>query len=98
RFVDTPVSRHFEKIALQRADVLALSAYTAGELRRIAPEMRCEVMPMPIDLNVFAPTRVRSRPGNRIGFCGRYSDPRKNIPLLLDAVARSRALGLELHC
>src|SRR5260370_1114639 len=32
----------------------------------------------------------------RIGFAGRYDDPRKNIKLLIDAVAICRESGLDL--
>lgn len=96
--LDTPFSRILEKVALRRAEVLALSQYTARELRRVVPGLHCDIMPMSIDAKMYASTRIRQVPTNVIGFCGRFADPRKNISLLLEAVACSRAQGLELQC
>jgi glycosyltransferase involved in cell wall biosynthesis len=50
---------------------------------------------MPIDPNLFSP-RTNARVRGRIGYSGRLDDPRKNIGLLLEALACMRAAGHEV--
>jgi asparagine synthase (glutamine-hydrolysing) len=96
RLLDAPVCRAFEKVALRRADTLALSRYTAGELRSLEPGVQLDVMPMPIDCATFRPAERRGS-GARIGFCGRFTDPRKNMALLFDALAQCFEAGLPVE-
>ena len=81
-----PVLRHLEKKLLRSryGTVLALSSYTSTELQKISKQSVCDVMIMPIDEKVFKRDASKTKPW-RIGFSGRYCDPRKNIDLLLTA-------------
>jgi glycosyltransferase involved in cell wall biosynthesis len=104
RIVDTlfdmPVCRSLENWALAHADVLALSNYTAAALRAAAPACAPGLLPMPIDTSLFTPADAApTGPSLRVGFAGRYQDPRKNVGLLIDAVAlcRRRGLAVTLH-
>lgn len=97
---DMPVCRWLETWALRRADLLALSNYTAAALRAAAPACSPGLLPMPIDTHLFTPEDGPSAaPSLRVGFVGRYQDPRKNIGLLIDAVAlcRRRGIAVSLH-
>ena len=55
-------------------------------------------MPMPINARLFHPTSELGRRLNRIGFAGRFADPRKNITLLFDAVAVCHQRGVLVTC
>jgi glycosyltransferase involved in cell wall biosynthesis len=96
--VDTPICRRLERSALRRTAVLALSDYTAANLQRLEPGARTTKMPMPIDTRLFYPVGEHSQLKNRIGFAGRFADPRKNMPLLFDAVAMCHARGVAVTC
>ena len=75
---------------------MALSQYTKRSLEEIAGEpIVSAVLPMPVDA-VFWTPRPESRVVGRVGFCGRLSDPRKNVELLLTAVARASASMAEI--
>src|SRR5205085_872790 len=54
------------------------------------------LLPVPIELELFAPRPAARVPG-RVGFAGRLNDPRKNVALLLAAVAELRAQGHDVH-
>ena len=75
-----------------RGRILALSGYTAAALEAIAHRPMDGVMRMPVNPAIFRPAPERLVPW-RIGFAGRYGDPRKQITLLLEAVARLVAGG-----
>lgn len=97
---DMPVCQRLERWALGRANILALSDYTAAALRATAPACTPRLLPMPIDTDLFTPADAApAAPSLRVGFVGRYQDPRKNIGLLIDAVAlcRRRGLAATLH-
>jgi len=88
RWVNAPVLRRMERDNLRAGGILPLSEHTRVMLDSIAGEPVCgNVLPMPIDCQFFQPDPVRVRKG-RIGFAGRLDDPRKNVGLLIDAVAR----------
>lgn len=93
RAVVRPFARHLERAILNRGYILSLSQYTRRTLDRLAkrPVVR-DVLPMPIDSEFFSPRR-ESRVQGRIGFSGRFDDPRKNIGLLLEALAILRKRG-----
>jgi glycosyltransferase involved in cell wall biosynthesis len=54
------------------------------------------VLLMPVDPSIFFPAPERIQPW-RVGFAGRYADPRKNIDLLLDAVQLLVSAGRPVH-
>ena len=94
RSLNGPVLRRLERQVLQapRGRILALSGYTATALAAIARRPMDGVMRMPVNPAIFSPAPERLVPW-RIGFAGRYADPRKQITLLLEAVARLVAQG-----
>jgi glycosyltransferase involved in cell wall biosynthesis len=87
RFVNSPAISRLERKILRAGNVLALSQYTRTTLNNIADyEAIKDVMPMPVDIHLFTPqnSEIYHR---SVGFVGRLADPRKNIGLLIDAVA-----------
>jgi glycosyltransferase involved in cell wall biosynthesis len=112
RFIDSifdrPVCTFLEKWLLKRVKVLALSNYTKTQLIKISGVNDIEVMPMLIDEKLFHHSignqnqgKLVNQPMNiKIGFAGRFSDPRKNILLLLDAlricISKKYLINLEL--
>lgn len=75
---------------------MALSHYTKQTLEEIAGDpIVSAVLPMPVDPAFWTP-RSESRVAGRVGFCGRLHDPRKNIDLLLAAVARASVFMPEI--
>lgn len=70
--------------------ILGVSRYTLDRLQSVgaAPE-RLDRLPIPVDPNIFSPPATA--PGQDvIGFAARFEDPRKNLPLLLEAMALLR--------
>jgi glycosyltransferase involved in cell wall biosynthesis len=96
-----PVLRRLERQILRAPGgrILALSPYTSRALATIAGRPMDGVLLMPVDPSVFFPAPERLQPW-KVGFAGRYADPRKNIDLLLDAVqdlvAAGRPVQLDL--
>jgi glycosyltransferase involved in cell wall biosynthesis len=75
---------------------MSLSQYTKQTLAEIVGEpIVGAVLPMPVDAAFWTP-RPESRVAGRVGFCGRLSDPRKNIDLLLAAIARASESMTEI--
>jgi len=92
RLLDGPLCRRAERRLLATVPLLPLSDYTARSLQEIAPGLRAAaLLPWPLagDL-ALAPWPAAADGRRRIGFCGRINDPRKNLPLLLDAFAQLR--------
>lgn len=96
--VNRPVLRYLERKILQNPDgtVVALSSYTSNELEKISNRKVSDVMLMPVDTGVYKPNYSKIKPW-RIGFSGRYCDPRKNIDLLLQAGRMIRDKGHEVE-
>jgi glycosyltransferase involved in cell wall biosynthesis len=94
RLLNAPVLRHLERRALRdpAGRILSISAATARSLERIAGRPLGGVLYRPCDSRRFRPAPQQCVPW-RLGFSGRYSDPRKRIGLLLEAVARLAAAG-----
>lgn len=85
------LARRLEPRLLASGMILALSEPTRRALDAVARRSVVSgVMPQPIDLDVFRPDPAAVVPG-RIGFIGRFDDPRKNLTLFLDALAQARA-------
>lgn len=96
RCVNAPVIRRLERELLSRGHTLALSEHTARALNALTPTPSVRgLLPMPVDGARFHPDPEARVPG-RIGFSGRIDDPRKNIPLLLEAYARLRQQGVDV--
>ncbi len=98
RIVNGPVIQRLERKLLGGGVILPLSRHTKGQLERILAGCTSSIFPAPIDLDRFAPCPEKTVFG-RIGFAGRFDDPRKNIELLLDAFVRvsSRFTSAELY-
>jgi glycosyltransferase involved in cell wall biosynthesis len=96
RTVVGPVARQLERAILNRGCILSLSQYTRRTLDGLAGRTAVrDVLPMPIDTDLFSP-QPESRVRGRVGFSGRFDDPRKNIGLLLDALALLRNGGHQV--
>lgn len=91
-----PLIEAQERFALRKASrVLALSYTTARRIKELVPEAaeRVETMLYPIDTAHFRPdpTARQALPyGDYLLFTARINDPRKNVPMLLQAFARVR--------
>lgn len=93
QIVNGPVIRRLERKLLRSGTILALSHYTGRALQQIARTPCVQaVLPMPVDGALFCP-KANARVQGRIGFSGRFDDPRKNINLLLDALATLKQRG-----
>jgi asparagine synthase (glutamine-hydrolysing) len=96
-WVNAPVIRRLETKLLRGGRILSLSEHTARELARLAgPEFHKTLLPVPVDTHLFVPNPGARVPG-RLGFAGRFTDPRKNIGLLLQAAALLRRQGKDVH-
>lgn len=95
------VSRTQERRILEQSRTMAISRYTHDGLAALTPRARLsDVVPMPIDIGRYTPDGRGSAAGKvRIGFNGRIDDPRKNMELLVRAVAiAARSCPeIELH-
>jgi len=98
--LNSRVLRRLERRVLRAPGgrVLALSPYTAEALAALAGRPMEGVLLMPIDPALFHPDDGAVVPW-RLGFAGRYGDPRKHIDLLLQATQRLARQGapVELH-
>lgn len=93
RSVVGPVARRLERSIVNSGNIVSLSEYTRRTLDGIAGRKAVRnVLPMPVDTDFFSP-HAEARVSGRIGFSGRFDDPRKNIGLLLDALARLHKSG-----
>jgi len=96
--INTPILKRLEKSILNSSngEVLCLSNYTSKEFDRLANKKNRSVMYMPIDTKLFRPDYIKTIPW-RIGFSGRYCDPRKNIELLLSSIRILIAAGHDVE-
>jgi len=77
-------------------NIVSLSHYTAREFTRISGRQLNQVMLMPVNSNIFYPEYSKTIPW-RIGFTGRFCDPRKNISLLLNATKMITLMGHDIE-
>ena len=100
RHLNARLLRRLEREVLQAPGgrVMALSTYTARALEAIAGRPMDGVLRMPVNTGLFRPEPEATEPW-RLGFTGRFGDPRKNIGLLLETVRLLAAQGhpVELH-
>jgi glycosyltransferase involved in cell wall biosynthesis len=88
--VNAPVIRWLERRLLRGGHIVSVSEHTAGMLQqRAGVPLARVVLSVPVDVDLFVPAPQSRVPG-RIGFAGRFNDPRKNIGLLLAAAAQLR--------
>lgn len=93
RGVVIPGMLALERKILGRGTVLAVSEHTQRILDDIADRPATHaVLPIPIDLDYFRPA-AECVDANLVGFTGRLRDPRKNLPLLLQAIALLKEAG-----
>ena len=95
--VNAPIIRRLEKRLLASGRIISLSDHTARVLGDItgAP-FRKVVLPVAVDAGLFVPGESASTVPGRLGFAGRFNDPRKNIGLFLAAVALLRGAGQDV--
>ncbi len=84
RYFNRTVIMRLEKRLLKGGVTLALSQHTKRELVRIQPHLSADILPVPVSTARFMPKQGATAVA-RIGFAGRYDDPRKNIDLLFSA-------------
>lgn len=98
--VTRPWLRRQQRFILQHSPlVLGVSRYTTAQmLRQGARADRTDRLPIPVDPRYFTPATAAPS-ADIIGFAARFEDPRKNLPLLLDAMAllRRRRPHAKLH-
>jgi len=97
--IDAPLSRREERRLLRRLAIVANSDYTRRQLLAIEPQARIEaVVPWSLPRRL-PPLPQRSGDGVPVlGFAGRLGDPRKNLPLLIEALALLKRRGLAFRC
>lgn len=101
RMVDATIIRPWlraqqRRVLARTSRILGVSSYTLGRLEACggAPA-RLGRLPIPVDTARFTPP-AQPAPATVLGFAARFEDPRKNLGLLLDAVARLRRDGLPV--
>lgn len=79
-----PIAERYERRGLKVSDsIFALSEYTRATIEAIAGPRKVVLAPCGVDIDLFRPA---ARPkGDYILCVARFSDPRKNVRLLLDA-------------
>ncbi|CUW38088.1 Putative glycosyltransferase [Magnetospirillum sp. XM-1] len=82
-------------LASPLCSVMGVSRYTC---RTLAGQGGTDphLLPIPTDSDAFTPPARPAEPGT-IGFAGRLGDPRKRVPLLLEAVAEMRRSGVPVR-
>jgi glycosyltransferase involved in cell wall biosynthesis len=75
--------------------VLGVSGYTVGRLRGQGCPA-ASVLHIPTDCALFAPP-ADPAPAGLLGFAARFEDPRKNLSMLLEAVALAKRDGVPVR-
>lgn len=83
-----PFCRYFERQILNTDSMIALSDYTKDSFNNLSSHSVKRVLHMPVNIDLFVPKKA-NKTDIKIGFVGRFLDPRKNIFLLLSAFAES---------
>ena len=91
------VCRHLEKRILQSGSIIPTTNYVHDKLMPMTTGKNLQnPLGIPVDTELFKPSPKKVQK-NQIGFIGRYSDPRKNITLLIDAVRICRRNNLDIQ-
>ena len=86
RIIVKPLALMLEKRIIRSENLIALSGYTLKQLNKLSGHEAVEnIMYIPVDTKLFRLEAGRRVTG-RVGFVGRFEDPRKNIKLLIEAV------------
>ena len=94
--VNGPIIKWMEKKLIGTGNILTLSQYTAKSLYALYKTTEMfSVLPMPIDTDKFEFCTKNTIVG-RIGFTGRFDDPRKNIGLLIEAIFLIKKMGVKI--
>jgi len=97
--LDAPLCRAEERRLLRRVAIVTNSDYTRRQLLAIEPRARIEaVLPWALPPALPPAPERRGEGPLVLGFAGRLSDPRKNLPLLIDALALLRRAGVAFRC
>ncbi|WP_176229215.1 glycosyltransferase family 4 protein [Candidatus Hakubella thermalkaliphila] len=83
-----PVCLYWEKLIFRKSKkVLVPSRYTARKIfeKYKLDGDKVEVLPYPVDTNLFHPKSSKKDEEKYLLFAGRLNDPRKNLSMLLDA-------------
>lgn len=98
RLVVGPVQARMERQVLAGPGlIMPVSAYAAEALAGLGRDRaRIRPVPIPVDVEVHRPPAEPARAGV-IGFAGRMGDPRKNVALLIEAVAIAVGGGADLR-
>lgn len=96
--ITRPVVSGLERTILQSryGNFLTLSSYTLQALNQISGRNIESKMLLPVDSQVFTVNNEKTITW-RVGFSGRYCDPRKNIKLLLKATQISIQRGFDIE-
>jgi glycosyltransferase involved in cell wall biosynthesis len=87
--LSSPILRRLERDVLRRARRLyATSAASRDDIAEAAGRDDVRVLPIPVDVERFAPTADWPPEQPVVAFIGRGDDPRKNIELLIEAARR----------
>jgi glycosyltransferase involved in cell wall biosynthesis len=90
------VSARYEKKIIQQGHVLSTSQYTKKSFIELGMAKNSDILPVPVDTQAFVPHPETVKPW-RIGFSGRLNDARKNIRLLVEALAQLKASGKPIE-
>lgn len=83
-----PFMNKIEKTIIEKATtVLALSSYSKKEFNKLVPTKNISLCPQPVATN----NALQSKDPNLIISVGRFSDPRKNIGMLIQTFAQIQA-------
>lgn len=98
RAILAPVQSAMERrILAGPGHLLVTSEHTIREFAQLGgSRAKMDRLPIPVDAERFRPPMSKPVPGV-IGFAGRITDPRKNMPLLLEAFTRARRLRPDLR-
>jgi len=84
-----PTLRHLERDVLERARrIYATSAASRADIALASSRDDIRILPIPVDVERFAPAAAWPPAQPNLLFVGRADDPRKNAQLLLDTARR----------
>lgn len=86
-----PILRRYERYILENSKyILSQSVYTKNKItgRYRINDSKIHHVPFPIDTTRYSPSRLSDQ--NTAVFVGRFTDPRKNIEMLLRAISHAK--------